>query len=742
MEDKGIDEYGRYNATSEAESFPDKLPPVPDEVAIDKRKIAKWYWDQIYGEYFEGYSDSAFEVFRKGTCQLAEQFSLHVDKEWSKGAESMATVRSKTGDEIMFNGHAEDLIPWMRGSVDLQMALRMKSVVLRIDPPMYMKDNDEVTRFNRHISDYLQRVNKAYVFDKFRRCEDAYKGNVERLQVRDRDINSLAVIRNSPDHVESIHKSPKGHYLLMRSSVLVVGGTPQAHPIPKRALALHYAVLSDKAAVVRFLLSQGASMNIVSECGATAMDIAIANNCRKVLQILLPPQPIESPPPNVPIIPLEKTTAAAWQNPTALLPENDSAPPQAQFTPRRQRGFSGRATPRGRASPQPVNIRSRTPTTSGYPSTRSTPTPQPVRPRSPSNGFSPNSKRETQESPPPIPPVSSSTYTASPPPQQRTHESPSPTPPPTLTQTHSPPPQPTSSPQPQASLYTSQSQSSPQQEASPQYSPECGATTTDPIRFTPPPAARVTKESRERQQFFASHRLLDQQEDCPTPPPQLGYPSSNQYSSGVQEYEPPAPYFGNREDDGMSPEEGTNAPEPAFSNAYNIAGIPLRHPPDAPQPYSPSPSRRRYATPQGRPTTPRSARSSSGVAGATFTAAGTQTDRTSTPRGSKTSKLHHPSPRRAPPPNTAGIRYGYGHSPNSGGGDTTARSNYSSYGGASPRGQLSPRRSSIHAVDEGGHSHGLYQGAPPPTSPPHYSPRGGGYNLQEGVSLAAPRAMR
>eukprot|EP01012_Entosiphon_sulcatum_P048869 TRINITY_DN67424_c0_g1_i1.p1 TRINITY_DN67424_c0_g1~~TRINITY_DN67424_c0_g1_i1.p1 ORF type:complete len:321 (-),score=50.57 TRINITY_DN67424_c0_g1_i1:196-1113(-) len=251
-------------------------------------KIAEYYWDRVLGEWFSDYSEMGFRVFVRTIIDMIQQCT----RAWEGEVNIQATLRGKTG-EILHGGPAMDVIPLLRKAT-FQEALGFKLLKLHVDPRELQicdpKVSSDLARVNHMLEQAKERFIRSYEFDLYRRCEDAYKGNLDAIQGRDRDVNFQAIIRSHPGSVESIARHPDGHYLLVRSNVILKDDTAIASPPPLRATALHYAVLGDKAHVVNYLLSKGARSSERAECGATALDIARANNCKKAMEVLDPSQ--------------------------------------------------------------------------------------------------------------------------------------------------------------------------------------------------------------------------------------------------------------------------------------------------------------------------------------------------------------------------------------------------------------------------------------------------------------------
>jgi len=275
------------NSTAMTDGDTYHCPPlqVPDNIMLSgKKRSAQWYWEQIYGEWFDSYSETAYRNFVRVAVTLVER----VVKNWSNTVYSncQGAVRS-AGGEVSFEGSAEDMINFLEkvSYADVMRFSRVYVVASRTAEPA---DKEEIQKINDLIEMQRQRLHRAVQFDLYRRCEDAYNGNVDALADRDRDTNFQGVLRPDSEHVESIVPHDDGHYLIVRSCVIVVDSKATPHPAPMRATALHFAVISDKASVVKYLLSKGAKRNIKADCGATPMEIAIANKCKKALAVLDP----------------------------------------------------------------------------------------------------------------------------------------------------------------------------------------------------------------------------------------------------------------------------------------------------------------------------------------------------------------------------------------------------------------------------------------------------------------------
>jgi hypothetical protein len=198
------------------------------------------------------------------------------------------------GGEVGFEGSAEEMMQYLE-RISYKDCIRITRIYL-LAQTHEADDKEEIRKINSMMEQQLERLRRALSFDLYRRLQDAYNGNFEALQERDRDVNFMGVLRPNAEHVECILPHEDGHYLLVKSSVMVVDGKAKAHPPAMRATALHFAVMSDKPSVVKFLLSKGANArSIPAECGVTAFELAIRNKCKKALAVMAPDHPMLSP---------------------------------------------------------------------------------------------------------------------------------------------------------------------------------------------------------------------------------------------------------------------------------------------------------------------------------------------------------------------------------------------------------------------------------------------------------------
>jgi hypothetical protein len=266
---------------------------VPAEIlALGKRQAARWYWEQLYGEYFDSYSDTAYRNFIRVCLTLVER----VVKNWSNrvyadGATgTIRFVQDLQDGPTAFDGTAVEMMSYLEG-LSYADSTRITRVGLQASSSE-PEDREEIRKINALMQKQLEVFRRAQHFDLYRRLQDAYNGNVENIVDRDRDMNFMGVIRPDAEHVESILPHLDGHYLLVKSTVIIVDGKARAHPPPMAATALHFAVMSDKVSCVKHLVSKGANgRTLLAACGATAHTLAIANKCKKALAVLDPESP-------------------------------------------------------------------------------------------------------------------------------------------------------------------------------------------------------------------------------------------------------------------------------------------------------------------------------------------------------------------------------------------------------------------------------------------------------------------